>query len=185
MAVAEHAHHPVHDQLAIKRAGLWLFFFSESVIFGLLLAGRFFIAGTERAHLSQQIGLLVTSILLISSLTAYMGESAMERGRQRMAELNILATIVMGLVFAAGVGYEWSIAEFSRKEPFGTAFFTMTGMHAFHVMSGVAMLILVYVQLRRGRYTAKSHWPVSATVMYWHFVDVVWVFFYPALYLIN
>lgn len=186
MAVAEHvAHHPVHNRLAMNRAGLWLFFFSESVIFGLLLAGRFFLAGTEREHLNQELGLLVTSILLLSSLSAYAGETAIERGNIRTAKLGILATIVMGLVFAVGVGFEWSIAEFPRNEPFGTAFFSMTGMHAFHVMTGVAMLALVYVQVSRGRYTAESHWPVSATVMYWHFVDVVWVFFYPALYLIN
>jgi len=169
----------------MNRVGLWLFFFSESVIFGLLLASRFFIAGTERAHLNQQLGLIVTSVLLLSSLTAYAGETAMERGDQKMARYGILGTILLGLLFAVGVGFEWSIAEFSKSEPFGTAFFSMTGMHAFHVMSGVAMLALVYVQLVRGRYTPESHWPVSATVMYWHFVDVVWVFFYPALYLIN
>lgn len=186
MAVAEPiAHHPAHNPLAIKRAGLWLFFFSESVIFGLLLAGRFFLEGIEREHLSQQLGLLVTSVLLLSSLTAYMGETAMERGDRRTASLGILATIVLGLVFAVGVGFEWSIAEFSRKEPFGTVFFSMTGMHAFHVLSGVAMLVLVYAQLLRGRYSPDDHWPVSATVMYWHFVDVVWVFFYPALYLVQ
>ena len=177
------AHHV--DQLALKRFGLWLFFFSESAIFGLLLGARFFIEGIERAHLDQQLGLLITVILLASSLSAFAAESAIERGNRPVFIIGLVLTIVMGIVFAGGVAIEWSIAEFSRQESFGTVFFAMTGVHAAHVISGVLMLIMVLVQAMRGRYSAKDHWPVSATVMYWHFVDVVWVFFYPALYLVE
>ena len=72
---------------------------------------------------------------------------------------------------------------FPPHTAFGTVFFTMTGMHAFHVITGLAVLAIA---LRAGR---ASHdgaaWPVEAAVKYWHFVDVVWVFFYPALYLIR
>ena len=66
-----------------------------------------------------------------------------------------------------------------------TAFFAMTGLHASHVVSGVAMLALVYYLGARGHFSARDHWGVEAVVKYWHFVDVVWVFFYPALYLIG
>ena len=87
--------------------------------------------------------------------------------------------------FAAGVGFEWKTAEFSRHEAFGSVFFTMTGIHASHVVSGIGILFLVWIQMRRGKFNAKNHWPVSGAIMYWHFVDVVWVFFYPALYLVK
>ena len=61
----------------------------------------------------------------------------------------------------------------------------MTGIHASHVVSGIGILFLVWIQLKRGKFNSKNHWPVSGSVMYWHFVDVVWVFFYPALYLVK
>ena len=172
------------DWLAIKRFGLWLFFLSESLVFGLLLASRFFIEGIHREHLDQNLGLMITVILLASSLSAYAAESGMENGNKKAFIWGTSLTILMGTVFAVGVGYEWYIAEFSHHESFGTVFFAMTGVHAFHVISGVFMLLILLVLGAKGRYTKESHWPVSAVVMYWHFVDVVWVFFYPALYLL-
>lgn len=185
MAVATPAApHPVHNTLAMKRAGLWLFFFSESILFGLLVSARFYLEGIEKEHLNQLLGLGITIILVSSSTTAYMAETSMEQGKRTAAAWYVAATIVLGLVFACGVGFEWATAEFSRHEPFGTVFFTMTGVHASHVMSGVVLLGLLLAQLLRGRFTANDHWPVSGVIMYWHFVDVVWVFFYPILYLV-
>jgi len=188
VAVATTAAEPAHverDWLAIKRFGLWLFFLSESLVFGLLLASRFFIEGIHREHLDQNLGLAITSILLVSSITAFWAEGSIANGNKKGFVWGLALTIVMGTVFAVGVGYEWSIAEFSRTESFGTVFFAMTGVHAAHVISGVIMLIILLVLGIKGRYTAESHWPVAAVVMYWHFVDVVWVFFYPALYLVD
>ena len=61
----------------------------------------------------------------------------------------------------------------------------MTGMHAFHVLTGLIFLALIYRNARKNLYTPEKHWQVEAGVVYWHFVDVVWMFFYPALYLIG
>lgn len=180
---AEHAAHP--DPVRLKRIGLWLFFFSESVLFGLFLSARFFLEGIEAEHLDQALGLGITIILLLSSVTAYTAETAIEHDRRGIAVLGLVLTILLGLVFAAGVGVEWSTAEFSRHEAFGTVFFSMTGLHASHVVSGIALLVLALIQLLRGRFSSKDHWPISGVVMYWHFVDVVWVFYYPALYLVQ
>lgn len=184
-AAAHHAHESPAKRLQMNRVGLWLFFFSESLIFGLLLSARFYLAGIDREHVDQELGLAVTIILLVSSITAYLGETAIEHGNRRLANWMLLATIAMGLVFAGGVAFEWSTAHFSRSQIYGTLFFAMTGMHAFHVMSGVVFLTLAWWQLRRGSFGPGDHWGVTATVMYWHFVDVVWVFFYPALYLVS
>ncbi len=168
------AHAPAHpNSLVLKRAGLWLFFFSETVLFGLLLSARFFLEGIKAEHLDQNLGLVITIVLLVSSLTAFIAETAIEHDRPQVAVWGLVATIALGALFAAGVAYEWSIAEFSRHEAFGTVFFTMTGIHAAHVVSGVGLLALVLVQALRGKFNSANHWPVSGTVMYWHFVDVV------------
>lgn len=173
-------------RVRINRLGLWLFFFSDGLLFALFAAARFYIAGTSRGHVDQALGLAITSLLLLSSLSAYRAETAFEHGNLARGRTMLLATIVMGLLFLSGVGFEWSVAEFSRKEAYGTAFFSMTGMHAFHVATGILFLAIVWVRSRGGRFLGgAAAWPVSAVVMYWHFVDVVWVFFYPALYLVK
>jgi len=162
------------SHIYIKRLGLWLFILSESTIFGALLFTRFYLLGIERAQeMNQTIGLVVTSILLISSLTAYRAESHIAHGERKAFLSNTLATLLLGVVFLVGVGI------------FGTVFFTMTGMHAFHVLTGLIMLGLLYLRGSQGAFSADDHWGAEAVVKYWHFVDVVWVFFYPALYLLS
>lgn len=190
MALAAHGHGAEHgghtlDRLRVNRVGLWLFFFSESVIFGLLLSARFYLEGFEALELDQELGLGITVLLLLSSITAYLAETAIARGNRALCSWMLLATILMGLLFAGGVAYEWSAAHFTKEEPFGTAFFAMTGLHATHVISGVGMLVLSWIMLMRGHFSPKSYWGIEGTVKYWHFVDVVWVFFYPALYLVQ
>ena len=170
----------------INQAGLWLFFLSETFLFSALATARFVIAGTSRPEdLDQLLGLGITSILLVSSLTAYRSEVAIARGDRKAFQRNLLATIALGLVFVVGVAFEWTTAEFELSDPFGTAFFSMTGVHAAHVVSGIGMLGLLYLLSRRGHFSAERHWGVEATIKYWHFIDVVWVFFYPILYLIG
>ncbi len=178
------------SRLAINRLGLWLFFISESMIFLILLITRFYLFGTDRPEeLNQSLGLIVTVILLLSSLTAYRAEVAIAHGDRDGFLQNLLFTIILGTLFLVGVvGFEWPEAPHAGivpQEGFGIAFFSMTGMHAFHVLSGVLLLLVVYLNGRRGAYSPESYWGVEASVKYWHFVDVVWVFFYPALYLIG
>jgi cytochrome c oxidase subunit III len=176
-------------RLDINRLGLWLFFASESMIFLILLVTRFYLLGAQRPEeLNQGLGFLLTVVLLLSSLTAYRAETAMRLGNRKAFLLNIGLTALMGIVFLLGVVLvEWAEAPRLGIVPqsgFGIAFFSMTGMHAFHVTTGVFLLIVIFLNGRRGAYSAESHWGVEACVKYWHFVDLVWVFFYPALYLL-
>jgi cytochrome c oxidase subunit III len=87
------------------------------------------------------------------------------------------------------VGLEWPQAAAHGITPssnaYGAVFYMMTGMHAFHVLTGVIFLAIVVNNGRKGLYTPEKHLAVEAAAVYWHFVDVVWVFFYPALYLIG
>ena len=185
-AAAHHVEADPAKRVRINRLGLWLFLFSDGLLFALLGASRFYINGTDTPdEISQTLGLGITSILLLSSLTAYRAETAFAHGNRRHGQLMLLATIGLGLIFMVGVGFEWSIAEFTPSDGYGTSFFSMTGMHAFHVGTGVLFLAMIYALSLRGRYGADDHWAVSGTVMWWHFVDVVWVFFYPILYLIE
>jgi cytochrome c oxidase subunit 3 len=91
------------------------------------------------------------------------------------------------VIFLAGVvGVEWRIAHFGPADgPQGAVFYVMTGFHAFHVLTGVIFLIIVLRNGIKNVYTQEKHWAVEASAVYWHFVDVVWIIFYPALYLIG
>jgi len=84
------------------------------------------------------------------------------------------------------VGVEWQIAPFEPSEnSTWSLFYTMTGLHAFHVLTGLIFLFIIFRNGRKGLYTEERHFPVEAAAVYWHFVDVIWIFFYPALYLIG
>ena len=79
----------------------------------------------------------------------------------------------------------WAVTSAPRDGVFGAVLYGMTGMHALHVLSGVVMLFLVWNLGRKGHFSTEKHWAVEATAIYWHYVDLVWVFFYPAIYLIG
>lgn len=172
-----------------RRLGLWLFMISESMIFLALLSSRFFMQGLSRPQeLNQLLGLVITLVLLASSVFAYRGEVAMTHGDRAGYLRNIWTTIVLGLVFLLGVvTIEWPEAlHFAPIDTgFGTLFFAITGMHAFHVFTGLIILLLVTLQAQRGHYSAENTWDVQGAVIYWHFVDIIWVFVYPTLYLVG
>src|SRR3972149_570249 len=123
---------PAHEEPqrpAMNQVGLWLFFFSESFLFAALATPRFVLAGTDRPEeLNQGLGLGITSVLLLSSLTAYRAESAIAQGDRANFTRNLLATILLGLVFVFGVGAEWITAEFDVSEPYGTASSSTPGL---------------------------------------------------------
>ena len=105
----------------------------------------------------------------------------------------LVATAILGTAFLVGVVvWEWgmfpSIVEGHLKPSdgvFGAVVFGMTGMHALHVLSGVVLICNVWWLGRKGHFSAEQHWGVEATAIYWHYVDLVWIFFYPAIYLIG
>jgi cytochrome c oxidase subunit 3 len=174
-------------KLATSRIGLWLFLISDSFIFGGLLISRISLLGLQRPELNQYLGLAVTSVLLVSSFFMNRAEMAMQHGDRKQFVRSVGVTLVLGVLFLAGVlGVEWRIAPFGPSDGVpGAVFYSMTGFHAFHVFTGVLFLIIVLRNGLRGRYSPEKHWGVEACAVYWHFVDVVWIFFYPALYLIG
>ena len=185
---------PSMSELALQRRrtlnsiGLWLFLASETFLFSALISSRFFLEGLGRPEsLDQNLGLVITFVLILSSFTAYRAETYAFHGRQKEFSRYLVCTLILGSIFLAGVGYEWKQAfeHFPPNTGFGTLFFTMTGIHAFHVVTGLIVLASVLWLGRTGRFTEGNTWPVEGTVKYWHFVDVAWVFIYPVLYLVN
>src|SRR5258706_1141645 len=181
--------HSYEYKTVTNRLGLWLFLLSDSFVFAGLLVMRFNLLGLTRPNLSQILGLAVTAVLLISSFFMNRAETAMKHGDRKGFVQNIIITLVLGIGFIAGVlGVELprAIAEgvVPSLNTYGAAFFMMTGMHALHVLTGVILLLVVLNNARKGLYDNKDY-PIEAAAVYWHFVDLVWIFFYPALYLIG
>lgn len=194
--VATHVEHAVDhakEQLRHNRLGLWLFFISEAFLFGGLLAVRFYLWGEHRPELDQTIGLIVTSVLLLSSISMKISETAMEHGDRRTFSIGMITTAVLGTIFLFGVMvFEWGLfpaiyqGHLSPSDGvYGAVVFAMTGMHAIHVISGVVFILIVWNLGRKGHFSPESHWGVESCAIYWHYVDLVWIFFYPALYLIG
>jgi cytochrome c oxidase subunit 3 len=127
-------------------------------------------------------------MLLASSFTANRAEVMISRGNRQAFLRNLAVTLVLGTVFLGiVVGVEWPEARHFAplSTGFGTIFFVTTGMHAFHVLTGLIILMITFWQGRQGRYSAEDYWGAQGGIMYWHFVDVVWVFVYPILYLLG
>jgi cytochrome c oxidase subunit 3 len=169
-----------------NRMGMWLFFISEGFMFGALLVARFFLWGNTRPDLDQNLALIITTLLLISSYFMNRAETAIAYGDRQTFTRSLMITAVLGTLFLIGVvGFEWSGHLSPDDGVFGAVFFGMTGLHALHVLSGVILILIVWNRARHGEYSPESHWGVEATAIYWHYVDLIWVFYYPALYLIG
>jgi cytochrome c oxidase subunit 3 len=179
--------HSYAYKLRSSRIGLWLFILSDAFMFSGLLVTRFYLLGNHRPDLNQPLGLVVTSVLLLSSFFMNRAEVMASIGNRKGFVTNLSFTIALGVLFLAGVvGVEWRSAPFGPGDGAqGAVFYMLTGMHAFHVLTGVVFLVIVLRNGLKGRYTPERHWAVEAAANYWHFVDVVWIFVYPALYLIG
>jgi cytochrome c oxidase subunit III len=187
--------HSYEYKTGTNRLGLWLFLLSDAFVFAGLMTTRINLLGLTRPPLNQMLGLAVTVVLLLSSFFMNRGETAMAYGDKKGFMINTTITFVLGLAFLLGVVMvEWPlaaeeglVASFGNPStgPMGAVFYMMTGMHAFHVLTGLIFLFIVWNNARKDIYSAEKHWAVEAAAVYWHFVDLVWIFFYPALYLIG
>ena len=133
-----------------NRLGLWLFIFSDAFVFAGLFVSRFFLLGTEvRPEVNQFVGLVVTVILLISSFFMNRADTAMAFGDKKGFLRNTLITIILGTIFLVGVvGVEWQIAPYGPSEnATWSLFYIMTGFHAFHVLTGLILLVVIYHKL--------------------------------------
>ncbi len=176
------------SRLAINRVGIWLFFLSESFLFSALLVTRFYLLGVSRPpEVNQPLGFAISIILLLSSLAAYRAETFIASGDEKPFRRHIIFTLCLGSLFLVGVGVEWFEAFhiFPPDTLFGSIFFSLTGFHAFHVLLGLLALVTLVFPGQRGRFGPAGYWGAEGIIKFWHFVDVVWMFIFPTLYLVN
>jgi cytochrome c oxidase subunit 3 len=171
----------------MNRLGLWLFIGSEVFLFAAIGISRAILWRSTRPELEQIPALVLTLALLLSSFFMNRAETAVAYGDRRNFLMGILITIALGTIFFLGVIFvEWPLSGLSPSESvYGAVFYFMTGMHALHVLTGVIFLAIIYRNGRKGLFTPQRHFPVEAAAVYWHFVDLVWFFFYTSIYIIG
>ena len=196
--------HPSHKDYEGSKLGMWLFLFTEILLFG----GLFILYSAYRARypiefhnagqqLNVVIGVVNTVLLLTSSLTMAISITALRRGDRRLSILSLSATIVLGAAFLVNKYVEWS-AEIHHglypnspvllQRPHGDQIFfglyySMTGLHGLHVMAGIILLSVVMAFILRKKITGTDFNKLENAGLYWHLVDVIWIFLLPLFYL--
>ena len=182
-----------------RKLVMWLFITADAATFGAILFGYGFLrAGSVdwprpfAFNPTIQNGIVMTFVLLTSSLTMLQAVAASKRDDRPATARWMGVTILLGVVFAVLHLREWfsmfregwslSANPTGGTVQFGASFFSITGLHLLHVISGVVALAVIALMFRRGRLTSDH---IETTGLYWHFVDLVWMFVFPLLYLLN
>lgn len=201
MAVATVGPEQTPQYPAIKPGmmGMYIFLASEVMFFGSLFAMYFYLYGShivwpppppqtvnEFYVAVWPIPVINTIVLLSSGVTCHFASDAIAADNRRRFFLLQIATIILGLGFEFGQLYEF-ISAFGRglnltANTFASAFFTMTGFHGAHVLGGLILLTLVLFRASKGQFSSRHHVGVAAVTLYWHFVDIVWLFLFGILY---
>jgi cytochrome c oxidase subunit 3 len=204
------AHHfeTLEQQHQAGTIGMWAFLVQEVMFFGglftvyLVYRSLHPSAFTEgSAHLPLELGTLNTAVLIGSSLTMALAVRAAQLGHSRRIALFIVATMVLAGVFLSVKSVEYSdkwhheLVPGVRWNPgaeadpylnlFFALYFVMTGCHALHMLVGLVLMVFVARKAWRGRYSTGNHLGVECLGLYWHFVDLVWIFLFPLLYLLH
>jgi heme/copper-type cytochrome/quinol oxidase subunit 3 len=174
------------------KLGIWWFLASEIVTFGGLMGSYVVMRlaaphwAEAAAHLSVPLATLNTLLLLTSSLTMVLAFYAVDHGEEKRGGTWLAYTVVLGVVFVLVKALEWRLEIGAGRVPsasgFWSFYYAMTGLHALHVLGGIVVNALLWVMALRGRLQPLAH-RVETAGLYWHFVDIVWIFLFPLLYL--
>ena len=188
------AEHATSLGLANDKLAMWALIGSECLFFGALITTYLLYVG--RRHdgpapvdiFDIPFTSASTFILLMSSLGMVLALAAIQAGEMRKFRTWMLATALMGATFLSGQIYEFTVfvAEDFKLDtsPFSSAFYVLTGFHGFHVAFGILMLLSMWAASMMGRVPRELHTKVENIGLYWHFVDIVWIVIFTAVYLI-
>ncbi len=186
--------------------GIWLFICTEILLFGglFLLYSMYRYRNPAEFHaasleLSRFDGTLNTSILITSSLTVALSIFSLEKGNRKRTLLFLAATIAFGLGFLVVKGFEWGekfihglypnspvlLSKAKGEILYFGLYFMMTGLHALHVLVGMGLLAVVFILIRRGVVSTERPVILQNSGLYWHLVDIIWIFLFPLFYLIT
>jgi cytochrome c oxidase subunit 3 len=193
ISATSHAH---GEERGMSRgmAGMVLFIASEVMLFGGLFAGYFFMRNQaevwppEGVHTIEAVlGGILTAILIASGVVGHTGILAMRKGNNQLFVLCMAGTLLLGTIFIAGQAYEWfqlmDHGLTASSGAYGSSFYILTGFHGAHVIAGLCMLAVVFLRGYWRDFTPARHLFADTSMLYWHFVDVVWVGLYVILYL--
>jgi cytochrome c oxidase subunit 3 len=204
----QHHFETMQQQKEASTLGMWLFLLTEVLFFGglffayLLYRMWYFEAFAEASRTIQILpGLINTAVLIASSLTMALGVRAAQTSQRSATVRWLIATIFLGLVFLGIKVYEYADkfehhhvpgANFISESPwaaqeqiFFSLYFTMTGLHALHMIVGVVMMSVITWMAHKGKFDSTYYTPVEMAGLYWHFVDLVWIYLFPLLYLVE
>jgi cytochrome c oxidase subunit III len=204
--MSTHAIHSEQIENETGKLGMWIFLLTELFLFGGLFLvyavfrsqySEAFHAGAE--ELNAFIGTLNTVFLLVSSMTVAMSITAIQKDKKNLAIFLVLVTLVLAGLFMMNKYFEWSHkfefklypgSEVLKNMPKGELlffglYFMMTGLHALHVLIGMILLTINLFKIRNGKVGSKHYLHLENTGLYWHLVDLIWIFLFPLLYLIT
>ena len=197
------------QQKEASTLGMWIFLVTEVMFFGGLFLAymvyrRLFpeVFAVASNTLNIVIGAVNTAVLLCSSFTMVLAVHASQIGSRKALIVFLILTMLLGGVFLGVKAYEWNekfqehhvpgpsfhlegTAMQGQAQLFFSLYFAMTGLHALHMVVGEGLLLFLLFQAYAGKYTPKYYTPVDIGGLYWHFVDIIWIFLFPLLYLIG
>ena len=204
-------HHFANDeqQKDASTIGMWVFLVTEIMFFGGLFLAYFayrqaypaaFASASNKTNL--WLGAANTTVLICSSLTMAMAVHSASVGKRKLLVAFLVLTLMLGGIFLGVKAYEYHDKWVHHEVPgyhfdcegcddaghaplFFSLYFGMTGLHATHMLVGFVILVILIFQSAKGKYTAKWYTPIEMFGLYWHFVDIVWIFLFPLLYLID
>lgn len=204
-----HAHHfnSAEHEYATSKEGVWLFLTSEILMFGGLFVGYILYASMypdvfKYGSLSTdwRLGATNTLVLLTSSLTMVLGVHYCQVNQKSKAVFNLAVTIACGAIFMVIKYFEyshkihlglmpgtWFAGDAHGLDNMGlyySFYFMMTGLHGIHVLAGMCLIAWVMIRANRGEFSEKYYTPVEGVGLFWHLVDLIWIFLFPLLYLV-
>jgi cytochrome c oxidase subunit 3 len=203
-----HQFEDAEQQRETVNLGMWSFLITEIMMFGALFTAYFYyrqlypeawMDGSN--HLNYILGAINTAVLICSSLTMALAVHAAQQGKKGKTIIFLLGTMALGTTFLGvkvieysdkwthhlipGHGFIFEGPFANQVELFYVFYFTMTGLHALHMIVGLGILSWLVYMAYKGKFTKEYNAPVEMTGLYWHFVDIVWIYLFPFLYLIG
>jgi cytochrome c oxidase subunit 3 len=194
--VDHHEEHPpepnISSRVEAQFLGMMLFIISEVMLFGAFFTAYFFIRVASNAdwpaageELPKLIAGVNTAILISSSFTMHWALEGARNENRNALRAGILTTFLLGLTFLTVQVNEYVHIGFAPHDNAqGTIFYGLTGLHGAHVFIGLTLLAFATIRAFRGHFTAKEHRGIEVPGIYWHFVDVMWIFVYSTVYLL-
>lgn len=209
--VHHHAHHfaSADDEFEASKQGMWVFLVTEVLMFGGLFVVYAMLRGqfpemfhAAHKHLDVKMGAINTVVLITSSVTMMLGVISIQKGQRDRAILNLVLTFLLACAFLVVKYFEYShkfhdgllpggfftnelATEFPKAPLFFSLYFMMTGLHGFHVLVGMGLMIWIMRRTMRGDFGPQHYTAFELTGFYWHFVDLVWIYLFPLMYLVG